>query len=156
MLGRYLVKYITKSYLSNTDGWRTRMSQGYGTRYLRSIIETFPINQTRDILCLKAPTLLLRNGLKVPARIIRTEATKHLGKSLKNSQVLTRNSQPGLRTLVEDLKGVGKYHTLMNTGRELTLQEIEASDERAVLSTLVVSLNKYLVTNTEAIRYGQN
>ena len=154
-LCRYMIKYLTKSYQSDTPRhWRTKVTNKYGVRYLREAIDNLPTNQIVRILCRNPINLTLRNGLTIPASLTKTQAHQIVASRLTPTQTLALPPQKDLKSLVKDVKMGGKYRDLMSFGTESLNVETTASDNKEVITHILTYLHERLHITMEDLSYG--
>ena len=154
-LCRYMIKYLTKSYQSDTPRhWRTKVTNKYGVRYLREAIDKLPTNQIVRILCRNPINLTLKNGLTIPASLTKTQAHQIVASRLTSTQTLALPPQKDLKSLVKDVKMGGKYRDLMSSGTECMNIETTASDNQEVITHMLTYLHERLHIKMEDLNYG--
>lgn len=155
ILANYLIKYLTKSYMTTTKThWRTKATQEFGVRTLTSIINELTSEQIVRILCRRPINLSLRNGLMIPASLIKTVSTKVIANRTNMTQTLALPAVQDLKSQVKDAQTGGRYRDLMNFGIECLANEATANDNQIVIKHLLTRLHEELHISMEALSYG--
>lgn len=154
-LSHYLVKYLVKSYTSTKkQHWRTKATKKYGVRYLTEAIEQHESHKITRILCHNPTSLTLRNGLSIPASLIKKTAYQVIAERMSSTQTLALPSQNDLSSLVKDIKAGGNYQDLMNFGKESLLKEVTGSENQEVIQKILYYLHLALHNTMEDHVYG--